>query len=257
MCEPRKEEFLFLSISMDFIKLKLPCRSDFSSFLLCDWQLYSPCSGENKTKICQEMLGLIWPWFGQTRAWHDFQDLSFVPTWEWLRTTYWPEWDCLCLATADVSISYRPRDITPHPSSSHTTPYIISPHQKPLPPSSNLYKQDWYNKSSSCFDRLQTQVCLFWATTFTCFSPGETQLDQVLSSHPRPDSRELAHSHLCFLLWASTVKYPWVNVSELSILIISRELWTSDVLKNRGRWTFSAMLRFLLSGSSSWRREVI
>lgn len=172
MCEPRKEEFLFLSISMDFIKLKLPCRSDFSSFLLCDWQLYSPCSGENKTKICQEMLGLIWPWFGQTRAWHDFQDLSFVPTWEWLRTTYWPEWDCLCLVTANVSICYRPREIISHPSSSH--PILLSPPPCPVYKSKLL---PHYKVPAST--RLLARVARLRSPTLTIrlirLSPGETR----------------------------------------------------------------------------------
>ena len=63
--------------------------------------------------------------------------------------TYRPELDCLCLGTADISISYRSRHLTPPHTSSHPIPFVtlphplhhlISPHQKSPPLSSTLYK---------------------------------------------------------------------------------------------------------------------
>lgn len=95
----------------------------------------------HKKKKKGEMLGLIWPdteacWGSLSLCW------SLETCLVHFRTR--PALAYLCLATADMSISYRPRGVTPHSSSSHTIPYIISPHtlchSSPPPMSSHLTK---------------------------------------------------------------------------------------------------------------------
>jgi hypothetical protein len=126
------------------------------------------------------MLGPIWPYFGpwgQTQAWFDFWDLSFV--WEWLSRANGPDLnDCLCLATADVSISYRPLEITPQ---AHLTLLHKSSHPILLsPPPCPVYKSKLlphYKVPAST--RLLARVARLRSPTLTIrlirLSPGEAR----------------------------------------------------------------------------------
>ena len=158
---------------------------------------------EHKRHKSWRVLWPIWPWFGprgQAQAWLDFWDLSI--TWEWLSMAYpyRPEWDCLCLATTDVSISYRPCEIIPHPLLSHTTPYVISPHTPISTSLPSLYKQ---------VPSLIKWVLLPWQD----FWPGVFLLGlRHLSSCSVPD--RLSWTEFSPLAWTCQQRVNWRGYNE-------------------------------------------